>query len=237
MSFERSLQSELDRVGIRGALARRIEAELADHRRCDPGRTARRSARARRAFRRRPARAAHTPCRAAWVRRALVDGAPARRRCVGLQRHGSMGAPRCSSGCAARSSPGAALRSCWNAQVAFVAGILAESCRSCLDESDQGSLLLVQRRLAVALVAGSVVIAAELTQTVAQGSAPARLGSSRSPQSPRWRRYRCFSLAVRTLRSRRAASRLPSRCEECSRHRCWWERRLPRSPPRLSAAL
>ena len=36
MSFERSLRAELDRVGIRGALARRIEIELADHRRCDP---------------------------------------------------------------------------------------------------------------------------------------------------------------------------------------------------------
>ena len=36
MTFERSLQSELDRVGIRGALAQRIEAELVDHQRCDP---------------------------------------------------------------------------------------------------------------------------------------------------------------------------------------------------------
>ena len=38
-----------------------------------------------------------------------------------------------------------------------------------LGRSDQASLLLAQRRLGVALVSASVVIVAELTQTVAQG--------------------------------------------------------------------
>ena len=90
-----------------------------------------------------------------------------------------------------------------------------------LGRSDQGSLLLVQRRLAVALVSASVVIAAELTQTVAQGALlPAWLLAL--SQSPRWRRYRCFSRPCGRFESP-AASRLPSRCEECSRHRCWWE--------------
>jgi hypothetical protein len=36
MSFLADVRRELDRVGIRGGLARRIEAELADHLACDP---------------------------------------------------------------------------------------------------------------------------------------------------------------------------------------------------------
>jgi hypothetical protein len=166
VSFDRSLQLELDRVGIRGALARRIEAELADHRRCDPG--------APLGDPRELAERFAADLRAPLTRRAVRHGFAAlsltalllvvvasvysaTEQWARLDLSGARGAVVAAGG----------LTIMIGAQVAFVAGVLA-LVPLLLGRSDQVSLLLAQRRLGVALVSAAVVIGAELTQTVAQ---------------------------------------------------------------------
>jgi len=166
MSFERTLQVELDRVGIHGALARRIQAELADHRRCDPE--------APLGDPRELAERFAADLRAPLTRRAVRHGFAALAltglllvvvaavysatdQWARLDVFGARGAVVAAGGLAIMIG----------AQVAFVTGLLALA-PLVLGRSDQASLLLAQRRLAVALVSASVVIGAELTQTVAQ---------------------------------------------------------------------
>jgi hypothetical protein len=166
MSFERALRAELARVGIRGVLARRIEAELADHRRCDPAAPLgdpreladRFAADLRVPLTRRAVRrgfAALSLAAALLVGVALVYSATDQ--WAHLDLFGTRGAVVAGGG----------LAIVIGAQVAFVAGMLA-LVPIVLGRSDQPSLLLAQRRLAVALVSVSVVIAGELAQTIAQ---------------------------------------------------------------------
>ena len=166
MSFERSLRIELGRVGIRGALARRIEAELADHRRCDPDAplgdprelAERFAADLRAPLTRRAARRGFAALSlTALLLIAVMSVYSATDQWAHLDLFGARGAVIAAGG----------LTIVIGAQVAFVAGMLA-IVPLVLGRSDQASLLLAQRRLGVALVSASVVIVAELTQTVAQ---------------------------------------------------------------------
>jgi hypothetical protein len=166
MSFERSLRDELDRVGIRGALARRIEAELADHRRCDaaaplgdPRELAEQfAADLRVSLTRRAVRhgfASLSLAAVLLVAVVLVYGA------TDQWTHLDLFAAR-----------GAVVAACGlaiviGAQVAFVAGMLSLM-PVLLGRSDPASLLLAQRRLGVAFVSVSVVIMGELVSTIAQ---------------------------------------------------------------------
>jgi hypothetical protein len=166
MSFGRSLRDELDRVGIRGALARRIEAELADHHRCDPAAPLGdprelaeqfaadlRVSLTRRAFRHGFAALSLTAVLLVAV--VLVYGATDQ--WTHLDLFGARGAVVAGSGVAI----------VIGAQVAFVAGMLS-LVPVVLGRSDPASLLLVQRRLGVAFASVSVVIAGELVSTIAQ---------------------------------------------------------------------
>ena len=166
MTFGRVLRDELDRVGIRGALARRIESELADHCWCDPA--------APLGDPRELAESFAADLRAPLTRRAVRRGFvalsltailliavvlvySATNQWAHLDLFGTRGALVAGGG----------LAIVIGAQVAFVAGMLAVV-PVVLGSSDQPSLLLAQRRLAVALVSASVVIAGELAQTIAQ---------------------------------------------------------------------
>jgi hypothetical protein len=166
MSFEQRLRSELDRVGIRGPLARRIEAELADHRRCDPAaplgdprELAERFAAdlraplTRSAVRHGFAGLALTALLLAGV--ALVYGATGQ--WAHLDLFGARGAVVAAGG----------LGIVIGGQAAFVAGVLA-LVPVALRRDDAASLLLAQRRLAVAFASVFVVIGGELAQTIAQ---------------------------------------------------------------------
>lgn len=166
MSFERTLRAELDHVGIRGALARRIEAELADHRRCDPT--------APLGDPRELAESFAADLRVPLTRRAVWRGFAALSltavMLVGVAlvysimdqwAHLDLFSTR------GAVVAGGGLAIVIGAQVAFVAGLLALA-PVVLGRSDPPSLLLAQRRLAVALVSASVVIAGELVQTLAQ---------------------------------------------------------------------
>ncbi len=166
MSFERGLQLELARVGIRGALARRIEAELADHRRCDPDaplgdprELAERFAADLRAPLTR--RATRRGFAALSLTALLLVGVAslysATDQWAHLDLFGARGAVVAGGGATIMVS----------AQLAFVAGMLAVV-PLVLGRTDPASLLVVQRRLGIALVSAFVVIAAELAQTVAQ---------------------------------------------------------------------
>ena len=166
MTFERSLEIELDRVGIRGALARRITAELADHRRCDPAaplgdprELAERFASDLRApLTRRAARHAFAALSlTAVLLVGLVSVYSATGQWARLDVFGARGAVVAAGG----------VTIMIGAQVAFVAGMLAVA-PLVVGRADQASLLLAQRRLGVALGSASVVIAAELTQTALQ---------------------------------------------------------------------
>lgn len=166
MSFERSLRAELDRVGIRGALARRIEAELADHRRCDPDAPLGEPSRLAESF----ARDLRAPLTGRAVRRgfialsltavalvAVVLAFSATDQWAHPDVFGTRGAVIAGSGVTIVVA----------AQVAFVAGMLA-LLPLVLARTDQASLHVAQRRMSVALGSASVVIAAELVQAVAQ---------------------------------------------------------------------
>lgn len=166
MSFERSLRAELDRVGIRGALARRIEAELADHRLCDPSaplgdprELAERFADDLRLPLTR--RAVRTGFGALALIAVLLAGVAAVYSATNQWAHldlfGARGAVVAGGG----------LAIVIGAQVAFVAGVLAVV-PIALGRTEPLALRLSQQRLSVAFVAGAIVIGGELAQSVAQ---------------------------------------------------------------------
>jgi hypothetical protein len=173
----KGLREELDRVGIRGGLARRIEAELADHLACDPAAElgspkliADRFAAELRVPRTR--RATFTGFAALAVTAVLLI-VPQR----GMSAAG--GFPDLAGTRGTVASLGG-LAIVLAGQVAFVAGILAVS--RFLFSHDES--LLVQRRTGVALGAGAFVLAGEVAQAVAV-----------RPALPVW----WFALAVGTV--------------------------------------
>ena len=166
MSFERSLHAELDRVGIRGALARRIEAELADHRRCDPAAelgdprelAEQFAADLRLPLTRRAVRSGFVALAAAAILLVVVVAVyDATGRWAHLDLFGTRGAVVSGGGIAIVVA----------AQAAFVAGLLAVV-PIVHGRTDAPALRLAQRRLGVAVVAVSVVLAGVLVQTAAQ---------------------------------------------------------------------
>jgi len=166
MSFERILRTELERVGIRGTLARRIEAELADHRRCDPS--------APLGDPRELAAQFAADLRVPLTRRAVRDGFGA----LALTAVLLVGVAAVYSATdqwanldlfVARGAvvAGGGIAIVIGAQAAFVAGVLAVV-PIVLGRTDPPALRLSQQRLGVALGAGTVVIAGEVVQTIAQ---------------------------------------------------------------------
>jgi hypothetical protein len=156
----KGLREELDRVGIRGRHARRIEAELADHIGCDPSAPlgsprliAERFAAELRVPRTR--RATFVGFGALTVTAVLLI-VPQR----GMSAAG--GFPDLTGSRSTVSSLGG-LMILLAGQVAFVAGLLAVS-RFLLSRDES---LLVQRRTGVALGAGALVLAGETAQAVA----------------------------------------------------------------------
>jgi len=156
----RGLREELDRVGIRGRHARRIEAEVADHIACDPAAElgsprliAERFAAELRLPRTR--RATFTGFAALAVTAVLLI-VPQR----GMSAAG--GFPDLGGTRGTVASLGG-LAIVLAGQVAFVAGVLALT--RFLFSRDES--LLVQRRTGVALAAGALVLAGQVTQAVA----------------------------------------------------------------------
>jgi hypothetical protein len=154
------LREELDRVGIRGRLARRIEIELADHIACDPAAQlgsprliAERFAEELRVPR---TRRATFVAFGALALTALLLTVPQR----GMSAAG--GFPDLTGTRGTIESLGG-LTILLGAQVAFVAGMLG--LWRFLFSRDESRL--VQQRIGVALVAGVVVVAGEATQAVA----------------------------------------------------------------------
>ena len=154
------LREELARVGIRGRLARRIELELDDHLRCDPGAQlgspaliANRFAAELRLPRTR--RATYSGFGALALTAVLLT-VPQR----GLSAAGGFPDLRGTRGDIASLG---GLTIALAAQVAFVAGLLALG-RFWLSPQE---LRLAQRRTGVALGAGALVVAGEVTQAIA----------------------------------------------------------------------
>lgn len=150
MSFLADLRRELDRCGIRGPLARRIEAELADHLACDP--QARLGA---------PAEIAErfaAELRVVRTRRAAKASFGALALCGGLfvvavTAVGPAGGHLATRHGAVTSLSGLGMITF--AQVAFVAGVLALA--RGLRATAPGDLRIAQQRAAVALAAGACV--------------------------------------------------------------------------------
>lgn len=150
MSFLADLHRELDRSGIRGRLARRIEAELADHLACDP--QARLGT---------PAEIAErfaAELRIVRTRRATMGSFAALALCGGLfvvavTAVGPAGGYRAAQQSIAASLSGLGMVAF--AQIAFVAGVLALA--RGLRATAPGDLRVAQRRAAVALAAGACV--------------------------------------------------------------------------------
>lgn len=159
MSFSADLRRELAGRGIRGRLARRIELELDDHRRCDPSAAlgnprliAERFAEELRVPRTRKATLAGF---GALALTAVLLGVPAQ----------AVSSPDTSGArglIVALGGLGIALAG----QVALVSGVLA-LWRGFRPAAAPGDLRLVQQRLAVALGAGGAVLVGEAVQAVA----------------------------------------------------------------------
>jgi hypothetical protein len=152
------LRSELARVGIRGRLARRIELELDDHLSCDPA--------ADLGVPREIAERFAAELRVPRTRRSALAGFAA----LTLAAVSILA----SAGGGGLAVPGArgwiqsvgGLGVLFAGQVAFVAGVLA-LWRALHRPQRLDELRLVQRRTAVALVAGGVALTAHAAQTIA----------------------------------------------------------------------
>ena len=162
MTWLGDLGTELERAGIRGATRRRIELELADHLACDPSSEARlgapREVAARFAAELRTTRTR----RVAW-RSFFALALTAALLMVHARALSPLGSWSAVAGTNATfvSLGGLLLVLC--AQIAFVSGVLALRRKP----TDIAEAALIQRRAAVALLAGAGVVAGELVQATA----------------------------------------------------------------------
>jgi hypothetical protein len=157
------LRAELMRVGIRGRLARRIELELADHRACDPaahlGEPRLIAERFAEELRLPATRRTTFHAFAALALTALALGI------VVQSTHSAGGASAVSATRSLFDSLGG-LAIVFGVQVALVAGLLA-LWRVLRGTTVPGDLRLVQRRVALALAGGAVVLAGQAVQAAA----------------------------------------------------------------------
>jgi hypothetical protein len=166
MSFLGDLRHELAANGIRGRLAARIEAELADHLACDPG--------------------ARLGTPAEIAERFAAELRVVRTRRSSLGAFAALGATGLLVFVLARNgghSPGFALGVVAFSQIAFVAGVLAVL--RAMRGRSAGDLRMAQRRALIALGAGAGVCACLALQTspVALVALPLLLAAARSTRA------------------------------------------------------